>query len=255
MRTMIQQPGGNKTMDYVTPAELSAHAKELMDRYNTMVREELRGEKIMDFPTVYRTATATGALLIGDNSNVTPGPESGFVWRIARLTVNSSGSDNFSPSFLAVPSQPAVPASTVAQQNVNPYPVTVVVTGGTATVTTVNGVTVGTGDGTFIVPSGGAIAITYTVAPTWVWSNANTTGSAVAGAAVTLFKSSDGTAQQKRALDSSLQVGVAYYPSSRGLYLKPGEALLAQVAATSGNTYILAGQVISVPAERAGRLA
>jgi hypothetical protein len=71
-----------------------------------------------------------------------------------------------------VPSPPAVPASTVAAQNVNPYPVTVVVTGGTATVTSVNGVTVGTGDGTFAVPAYGSIAVTYTVAPTWAWSYA-----------------------------------------------------------------------------------
>jgi hypothetical protein len=255
MRTMIRQPDGNKQIDYVTPAELTEHGKQLMDRYEMMVREQLRGEKIMDFPTIYRTAASTGALLLGDNSNVTPGPESGFVWRIARLTVNSSGSDNYSANFLAAPSQPAVPASTVAQQNANAYPVNVVISGGTVTAVTVNGVQVGSGDGTYIVPSAGSIAVTYSVAPTWVWSNASTTGSAAPGAAVSLYKSSDGTAQQKRLIDSSLQVGVAYYPSSRGLFLKPGESLLASVAATSGNTYVLAGQIISVPAERAGRLA
>jgi hypothetical protein len=70
------------------------------------------------------------------------------------------------------PSQPAVPASGVAQQNTNSYPVTVVVSGGTATVTTVNGVVVGAGDGTFVVPAYGSIAVTYTVAPTWLWSSA-----------------------------------------------------------------------------------
>jgi hypothetical protein len=70
------------------------------------------------------------------------------------------------------PSQPAVPASTVAAQNVNSYPVTVVVTGGAATVTSVNGITVGAGDGTFTVPAYGSIAVTYTVAPTWLWSYA-----------------------------------------------------------------------------------
>jgi len=76
------------------------------------------------------------------------------------------------------PSQPAVPASTVAQQNTNSYPVQVVVSGGTATATYVNGVLVGAGDGTFVVPAYGSISITYSVAPTWVWSNASplTTG-------------------------------------------------------------------------------
>jgi hypothetical protein len=72
----------------------------------------------------------------------------------------------------SAPATPAVPASTVAAQNTNAYPVTVVVTGGAATVTTVNGIVVGAGDGTFLVPSGGSIAITYTVAPAWAWSNA-----------------------------------------------------------------------------------
>lgn len=74
-----------------------------------------------------------------------------------------------------VPSQPAVPASTVSQQNVNPYPVYVVISGGSGlTAVTVNGLTVGTGDGTYIVPAAGTISVTYSVtAPTWVWSNAN----------------------------------------------------------------------------------
>lgn len=70
-------------------------------------------------------------------------------------------------------SQPAVPASGVAQQNLNNAPVTVVISPNGATITnvTVNGVTVGTGAGTYIVPPAGTISIAYTVAtPTWVWS-------------------------------------------------------------------------------------
>jgi hypothetical protein len=64
---------------------------------------------------------------------------------------------------------PAVPASTVAQENDAPYPVLVIVSGGTVTAVTVNGQQVGTGDGSYEVPAGQAIAITYTVAPTWAW--------------------------------------------------------------------------------------
>jgi hypothetical protein len=75
------------------------------------------------------------------------------------------------------PAQPAVPATTVAQQNVNPYPVTVVITGGTMTVVAVNGTQVGTGAGTYLVPAGGTITLTYSVAPTgYVWSNASPGG-------------------------------------------------------------------------------
>lgn len=72
-----------------------------------------------------------------------------------------------------VPGQPAVPASTVAQQNISPYPVLVVLSGFTATAVIVNGITVGVTNGTYIVPSGGYIAVTYSVVGAWVWSNAN----------------------------------------------------------------------------------
>lgn len=66
---------------------------------------------------------------------------------------------------------PAVPASTVTATNNNAFPVAVAVTGGTVTVISVNGVTQATATGfTAVVPAGGTIAITYTVAPTWVWS-------------------------------------------------------------------------------------
>jgi hypothetical protein len=75
------------------------------------------------------------------------------------------------------PSQPAVPASGVAVQNTNLYPVDVTITGGTVTAVVVNGVTVGTGDGTYLVPVAGSISMTYSVAPTWVWADANPTGS------------------------------------------------------------------------------
>jgi hypothetical protein len=76
-----------------------------------------------------------------------------------------------------VPAQPAVPATGVAQQNINQFPVKVVIAANGATITAVvvNGVTVGTGAGTYTVPANGAISISYTVAtPTWIWSNANT---------------------------------------------------------------------------------
>jgi hypothetical protein len=81
----------------------------------------------------------------------------------------------------ATPSQPAVPASTVAQQNTNPYPVLVTLTGFTLTAVTVNGVQVGTTNGSYIVPSGGTIAVTYTVVGTWVWANGSGTQTSTDG--------------------------------------------------------------------------
>ena len=65
---------------------------------------------------------------------------------------------------------PSVPGSTVPVTNTSPLPATVVITGGTLTNVSVNGVTVGSGDGTYTVPAGQTIAVTYSVAPTWTWT-------------------------------------------------------------------------------------
>jgi hypothetical protein len=67
-------------------------------------------------------------------------------------------------------STPGVPASTTPVTNTSPLPATVVISSGTLTNVSVNGVTVGTGDGTYTVPSGQTISITYSVAPTWTWT-------------------------------------------------------------------------------------
>jgi hypothetical protein len=66
-------------------------------------------------------------------------------------------------------STPSVPASTVTQANTNGWAVFVTITGGTLSSVRVNGTQVGTTAGTYVVPSGQTISITYTVAPTWNW--------------------------------------------------------------------------------------
>jgi hypothetical protein len=67
-------------------------------------------------------------------------------------------------------STPSVPASTVAQANQYANAVLVTITGGTMTNVSVNGSTVGTGAGTYVLPALGSITMTYTVAPTWAWT-------------------------------------------------------------------------------------
>jgi hypothetical protein len=76
---------------------------------------------------------------------------------------------------------PAVPASTVAQVNNTGQYVDVAVTGGTMTnVSIVNqagsSTTVGTGAGNYGVMPGGSIVMTYSVAPTWAWTDPIATG-------------------------------------------------------------------------------
>jgi hypothetical protein len=253
----------NAEYDLVGTKEFDEFRQELLARYDVMNQSNERGVKLMRFPTINVLAAASGPLDIPAPSSGygVIGPESGFVWRIGRITVSSSGTDTAGFARTAtnpVPSQPAVPASGVAQQNTNLYPVNVVISGGTLTAVVVNGVTVGTGDGTYTVPSAGAISITYSVAPTWVWSNANGaagfTSAAVAGAGVAYYTTSDETAQQRNLIDSSQQVGVAFMPGSRGVFLMPDEGLMAVVQATAGNIYTLTGQVFSVPAEMMGKL-
>jgi hypothetical protein len=65
---------------------------------------------------------------------------------------------------------PAVPASGTPVTNTSAMPAQVVISGGTMTNVSVNGVTVGTGAGTYTVPAGQAITLTYTAAPTWTWA-------------------------------------------------------------------------------------
>lgn len=71
---------------------------------------------------------------------------------------------------MGVVNAPAIPASLVAQANTTEENVLVVITGGTMTNVSVNGVTAGSGAGTYLVPTGGSITMTYSVAPTWTWT-------------------------------------------------------------------------------------
>lgn len=71
---------------------------------------------------------------------------------------------------------PAVPASGTPVTNTSPLPATVVVTSGTVTAVAVNGVQAGTGDGTYTVPSGATVTLTYSAAPTWAWTLQTTFG-------------------------------------------------------------------------------
>lgn len=67
---------------------------------------------------------------------------------------------------------PAVPASTTPQQNTSWRDAAVVVTGGTVSAVSVDGVAQGyTASGfTVIVPAGKNVTLTYSVAPTWKWT-------------------------------------------------------------------------------------
>lgn len=65
---------------------------------------------------------------------------------------------------------PAVPASTVNQNNTYSFPIRVYVSGGTVTGITTGGVATGLIAGSFSLQPNEGISITYSAAPTWVWS-------------------------------------------------------------------------------------
>ena len=64
---------------------------------------------------------------------------------------------------------PAIPASGTAYTNVGPADYTVTVSGGTVSAVAIGGTATGLTSGTFRVPCGQTITLTYTAAPTWNW--------------------------------------------------------------------------------------
>lgn len=97
---------------------------------------------------------------------------------------------------------PSVPASGTPVTNTSPLPVQVVISGGTMTAVVINGVTVGSGAGTYTLPAGQSITLTYTVAPTWTWA-AQTTYGAQAYLQVTAFTGTDVTVKVQDSADNS----------------------------------------------------
>ncbi len=249
-------------IDVLTRVELE---ETMTKQYDRQTRERYRGIDTARLPPIMVTAVNTGPLQLGaiGPSDGFAGPEEGDVWLLRRANVVSSvfatdtakyvlfrgstpsdiagGYTNrqvldgmtLSPATQSVMNTPSIPASTVPVQNLSTGAYFVSITGGTVTLVTVNGNQVGTGDGIYLVPSGGTIAITYSVIPTsWVWVPTGTV-----------------TAQLGN------NQGVEYDCPNKGGLFQPGEQLYAQIYnATVGNTYLLTAEFIRCPAEMKGKL-
>jgi len=114
------------------------------------------------------TAALTGA---GNGSPGVPNPIPG---NVTDILANSVYGD-VPPSLVShgtalAASLVPVPGSGTAFTNPVGLACTVVITGGTVTAVKVGSVQAGTGDGTYIVPPGASIALTYSAAPTWTWT-------------------------------------------------------------------------------------
>jgi len=129
----------------------------------------------------------------------------GLEWGVALtpgLRTDTTATDGSSLDQGAGFTTPAVPASTTPVTNTSPIAASVVISGGTVSAVYVNGVEAGTGDGTYTVPSGQTISITYSVAPTWTWTLQTVYG-AQAYLQVTGFTGTSVTATVQHAPDNS----------------------------------------------------
>jgi len=111
--------------------------------------------------------------------DVTPINSSANV-RIGGLRDGSMQFTSFWESTVAVTS-PGVPSTTVPYVSTYNFPVLVTVVGGTVSGVTVNGSSVGSGDGTYLLPALGTITLTYSAAPTWSWVKVGTEHDALSG--------------------------------------------------------------------------
>jgi len=117
------------------------------------------------------TASAAALTTPGNGQPGAPNPLPGNVTDI----LSNPGYADVAPSLIQhgtalASSLVPVPASGTAFTNPVALGCTVVITGGTVTAVKINGNQVGTADGTYTVPGGAQITLTYSAAPTWTWT-------------------------------------------------------------------------------------
>lgn len=91
-----------------------------------------------------------------------PGPDSGYLWAPKMFAVTVNGLVSTTPAVNAIP----LGASGVATYNNNSVGVNLTISGGTVSQIAINGTNTNLTSGTFFVPAGGTVTVTYTVAPT-----------------------------------------------------------------------------------------
>jgi len=120
------------------------------------------------------------------------------------IRTDSAATNGTSIDDSAGATTPGVPLSGTPVTNTSPLPSTVVVSGGTGTNVTINGVAQGTFDGTYVVPAnGGTITLTYSSAPTWTWTYKTTFGASIYLQAFAPFTGTSCTVTVQSAPDNS----------------------------------------------------
>lgn len=160
----VLQTSGNQNLiaflDYnlgikQVPSSLGKPAPLVVDQWGL---EDI-SKKIWDLNNVLNIRATIYGVPVGGTTNVVPPMDGGAKVRLESM-IQPLG---------PVATAPAIPATTVAYQNVYGHDAWVVVTGGTVTGIAVNGTATGLTAGQILVPCGGSITLTYSVAPTWAW--------------------------------------------------------------------------------------
>ena len=123
----------------------------------------------------YSAGTSNGTLVVdgvnyaqsdGSHVGVRTGGPSSFADDLRSIAAPGSNvvqQNNLNPTV-------SMAASGTSQTNTNTVAMYVTVTGGTVTEVDVNGYNTGATSGTFLVPAGGPIKLTYSAPPTWTWN-------------------------------------------------------------------------------------
>jgi|ERR1700683_1378852 len=228
---MRQEIKAGGALDLLTKGELD---DSMGHHFNAAIRDLLRGVDYLQF------AGIAGGV---NTFSIPYTPESGYSWSLKLVTAQLS-----TPTV----SSPSVPATGVAAENPNAFPVNVVINANGATISavTVNGVIVGTSAGTYVVPADGSIAVSYTVAtPTWVWSYAGS------GTAFSVYSGSNnqvapiGNAISQ--VNGTNNEAVVKW-SSNQVVLKDGRQITLYCGAATIINYLI--MVEQVPTEMQGKL-
>lgn len=275
-------------IDVLTRVELE---EVMTHRFDAMLRDRFRGLDIARFPNI--SAPGTGSLSTPVNlsgsglSDGICGPEQGDIWLVRRANVISStfpvGDGATYTLFRG--STPSDPGQYTAKQLIDGMAINAgssVIASSTSSNTptlnlplgaalrslsvTLNGTDANPGTITIVGGEGPSATIHYYLAPGQVNFSQTYTPAldtyTMAGAEYEIQLSVTGLATAVAYITATYtlpiigqQVGLAYNPGTKSVWLLPGEQLYAQVSNTStGATYTMNGEAIRIPAEMRGKL-
>lgn len=250
---MLQYIAGNP-LDLLTKDELAAAMATNVD---DVVRAELRGIKNIRI-TKASIGTTDGSGNLAEAVIADATPEQGYVWSIRRISSGVGGTVYVNGTPTIPINQITLAASGVAAYNNNSIGVNQTISGGTVSAIAINGTATGLTSGTFFVPAGGTVTVTYTVAPT-TFTTAAAPVQQLNTSAIDIFWGGPGSASlpaRNVASFNPARPNVGKVDFSRGEWiLNAGESVVISGTALPANTQVsLEIQALEVPAEMVGKI-